>query len=329
MRKRLKQFISQKPIEVLYGGTVLLAVLLIAAGFYLAEHPVAVETLAAEEPCPPEPVHNISVTEPPVTDIWDAEVWAADFIRGVNASTGVTQLLEKTRDTEPPVISGELDKKSYIGDAIAYRRGVTVTDNRDKEVRLVVDSSDVDICTEGVYTVRYSATDSSGNQTVVYGTVTIVDVMREQVDEMADEVLADILTPDMTQRDQAYAIYTWVRNRMIYNNSRIKDNVPYAAYRGLRYGKGDCYIHYALAEVLLTRAGIGNIPIRRIAGTPTAHYWSLINVGDGWYHFDATPRVPGANGFMLTESEAEYITRISSIAGYYVYDKSLYPEVVP
>jgi transglutaminase-like putative cysteine protease len=243
-------------------------------------------------------------------------------------TTVVTSLLTLIRDTEPPVISGALDKSVFVGDTIAYRAGILLRDNRDKEVTLTVDSSAVNLRVEGVYTVIYTATDSSGNKATARGTVTVHSVTREQVDEMADGILTNLLTPDMTPREQIRAIYDWVRGHVNYSKGGIKDNVAFAAYRGLKYGTGDCYVYYATAEVLLTRAGINNLPIQNIETAVTRHYWSLVNLGDGWYHYDTTPHESNVNGFMITESEAQRPVPNRSRT-YYTYDKSLYPTVVP
>ncbi|MCL1806915.1 MAG: DUF5011 domain-containing protein [Oscillospiraceae bacterium] len=254
-------------------------------------------------------------------------------------TTSITSKLTLMRDTEPPVITGLLDKSMFLGDTIAYRFGITVTDNRDEEVELMVDSGAVDTRKEGVYPVIYSATDSSGNKTAVKGTVTVFEVTREQVDEMADEILEvifvkgeliddEFIEEEMTPYEKAFAIYQWVQDHIIYINSSIKDDPYYAAYRGFRDMTGDCYVHYAVSEILLTRAGIDNVPIERIPGQRAMHYWSLINLGEGWYHFDATPHESGGDGFYFTESQARALLKGRS-STYYTYDTELYPEVVP
>ena len=62
-------------------------------------------------------------------------------------------------------------------------------------------------------------------------------------------------------------------------------------------------------------------------GGPTSHYWNLVNCGDGWYHFDATPRsskMPYFVSFMFTDQEAaDYTARAGR--NYYTFDGSLYP----
>lgn len=241
----------------------------------------------------------------------------------------VTSVLWQKRDTEPPVIEGELDKAVCIGEAILYREGISVTDNRDEDVALIIDSSAVDPRTEGTYPVIYSATDESGNTSTAEGTLTVYDVSIEAVEEMAAEVLGRIINDNMTQYEKAQAIYRFVRSRISYGSGRIYDNVHYGAYRALRTGSGDCYSYYALSEVLLTAAGIENMPIQRRPGYPTRHFWNLVNFGEGWYHYDALQIRNRPTIF--TDSEAARITALPQFAGrgYYDYDETLYPEIVP
>ena len=243
-------------------------------------------------------------------------------------TAALTALLTLIHDTEPPVISGTLDKTIFTGDTIAYRAGVTVTDNRDAEVALKIDSDAVDPKKEGVYPVIYSATDSSGNTATVQGTVTVFDVTRKQVYEMADGILAKITNASMSLYNKAQAIYSWVLSNVSYVSTSIKDDTMLAAYRGLKDKRGDCFVFASVAELLLTRAEIDNIMLQRIPGQRATHYWSIINIGDGWYHFDTTPHQSGGSGFMLTESQALELAKKRS-STYYTYDKSLYPEVTP
>ena len=103
-----------------------------------------------------------------------------------------------------------------------------------------------------------------------------------------------------------------------------KGNWLRAAYEGLVDGKGDCYVYASTAKVLLTRAGITNMDIVKIP-SKTSHYWNLVNLGEGWYHFDTTPRKDHPTIFMWTEAQMmEYSARFN---GSHNYDHSLYPVV--
>ena len=66
--------------------------------------------------------------------------------------------------------------------------------------------------------------------------------------------------------------------------------------------QGDCYVFACTAKVLLTRAGITNMDIEKIPAK-TRHYWNLVDIGDGWYHFDTTPRKDGTIFFMWDDAK--------------------------
>ena len=57
-------------------------------------------------------------------------------------------------DTEPPVITGVTEQTIPAGTSVSYKRGVTVTDNHDEDVELVIDNSAVNLNEPGDYPVR-------------------------------------------------------------------------------------------------------------------------------------------------------------------------------
>jgi len=236
-------------------------------------------------------------------------------------------------DTTPPVISGELDKRVVVGGTISYRSGITVTDDYDTNVQLVIDSSQVNLNKAGTYTVIYSATDESGNKAEVNGTVIVSAIDMALVNELADGILAKIINNSMNQREKAKAIYNWVNAKMKYSASLSPREIAQAAYNCFTKGAGDCYTYMAASQVLLTRAGIKNKTVQRIPEAETTHYWNLVNTGNGWYHFDVCPTPGNAvtinQRFMFTESQAKkYTQTLKDREHYYDYDKSTVPEVV-
>ncbi len=227
-------------------------------------------------------------------------------------------------DKEAPVFSGITDKTVFIGDPVAYKKGVTVTDNRDKEVTFSVDNSAVNLNKEGTYTVTYTAKDSAGNIATKTAKleVKVFVVNEEAVNEVCDELLQQITNQSMTKREIAYEIYKWVRSNIDYSGDSDKSDWLAEAYRGMTKRFGDCFTYYAISQAMLTRAGIDNMEVRRVGGR-TKHYWNLVNCGDGWYHFDACPNKDHKASFLLTDQQAEELTKDRG-NNYYVYDKSLY-----
>ena len=256
-------------------------------------------------------------------------------------------------DTQPPVISGVKDLTVAVGESLSYRTGVTVTDNVDETVRLQVDSSGVNLSEPGEYQALYWAEDAAGNRAEVPVTVTVVaavtvddadtgatedvvesgnvEITQDGVNELADEILAEITTPGMSQREKALAIYNYVHNHIKYVGTSDKSSWLVGAYVGFTRGSGDCYNYFACSKALLTRAGIPNVDLTRVGGN-SRHYWQLVDVGSGYYHFDACPH-PNSYplySFLLTEEEVKAYTRqCSSIRkNYYVYDYDSCPVEV-
>ncbi|MCR5683633.1 MAG: transglutaminase family protein [Clostridiales bacterium] len=221
---------------------------------------------------------------------------------------------EENRDRVSPAINGT--------HAIHYTRGrplpdllkdVSAVDETDGEVPVEADDSAVNWDELGEYSVVYKAWDQSGN----YAQKTVkvfVDgyrgdpVMIETVEALADDVLAGLLTEDITDREKAERIYDWiVGHAHYYPSPEVIDTMgklPEAAYIGLTDGGGNCYTFFAMSEVLLTRAGIPNIPATL---DEPEHYWSLVRIDGEWLHFDATPAIsnPDFRLCLATDEEAE------------------------
>ena len=56
----------------------------------------------------------------------------------------------------------------------------------------------------------------------------------------------------------------------------------------------------------------------------SSHFWSLINLGDGWYHVDCTPRRNVGYFFMNTDAELEAYSVKNKNS--HIFDGSLYPQ---
>ena len=209
-------------------------------------------------------------------------------------------------DIEPPVIEGQLDKVVYAGTSVSFKTDVIVTDNVDTDIEVQVDSSKVDLDTPGEYTVVYTAADSMGNMDLKEGTITVIEQQytEEEVFALADEVLDEIITDDMSDYDKAHAIYVWVQGNIGYSESDERDDWLKGAYDGLKNRHGDCYTYFAVSKALLTRAGITNDDIEIVPTATRHHYWNVIDCGEGWRHFDTTPRLDKTfKGFYVTDEE--------------------------
>ena len=244
----------------------------------------------------------------------------------------VTAKLTVVADTVSPVFSPMEDLVVNLSQSVSYRKNVTATDDRDGEIPFQIDSGAVNLEEAGTYTITYTATDSSGNTTTVERKIHVMSelvVNQELVDEMAKEILAKILTDGMTPHEKIKKIYNHVRYTMAYSHSPEKD-IPSAAYKAMTKHKGDCYNHFAYAKVLLDNAGIDNIPVERYGGK-TSHFWLLVNIGTGWYHYDCTPQSEEDpfRCFMKTDAQVKAYARSRSDGrrDYYDIDYTKYPEL--
>ena len=231
-----------------------------------------------------------------------------------------------SKDTEAPELKGVEDLYVFIGDSVSYKKRVKVTDNCSYGLELNVDNDGVNLSVEGTYPITYVATDFAGNETSASCNVIVKkqDYSEDEVNALADKVLAKILNEDMTPYDKVQAIYNYTRRNIGYISHSEKGNWVRAAYEGLVDRQGDCYVYACTAKVLLTRAGITNMDIEKIPAK-TKHYWNLVDIGEGWYHFDTTPRKDGTVFFMWNEEDLMKYSETHNLS--HNYDHSIYPVV--
>lgn len=279
-----------------------------------------------------------------VTEIEDATAVTVAFRREPDLSFAGTQQVELVftdaggnetvetagltlyEDTEPPVIRGTKDLLIYVGDSVSYRKNVTAEDNCPEGLQLTVDTGSVNPKAEGVYPVVYTAVDAAGNTASVTIQLTVIERVYtiEEVNALADAALATIITPEMSDWDKAWAIYCYVRRNVGYINHSEKGDWVRAAYEGLARRQGDCFVYASTAKALLTRAGIKNMDIAKIP-TKREHYWNLVDVGEGWYHFDTTPRTDHTVFFLWTDADLMAYSALHYNC--HNYDRTLYPEI--
>ncbi|SFN81096.1 Ig-like domain (group 3) [Pseudobutyrivibrio sp. JW11] len=233
------------------------------------------------------------------------------------------------KDSTPPVITGVEPIEITQGDTVSYKKNVEVTDDLDPNPTLEVDSSEVNVDKRGTYNLTYTATDSAGNTTTETTTVKIVsakiaEATEENVNAMADAILAEIITDDMSQYDQAKAVFDWVVDNIQYSETAGIDDLYSAAYKGMHNRIGDCTVKQKTAEVMLNRLGIKNMEIEKIRDT-RGHYWLLIDIGEGWYHYDPNLQLDGTKIFYWHDADLwEYSNAHHNTHNY---DPSKYPTI--
>ena len=245
-----------------------------------------------------------------------------EYLLNVTSPTGRRTVVLTVVDTTPPVIEGLDDITVYVGESVAYRKNITLTDNGgDEGLVLSVDSTAVNTSAEGAYTVIYTATDAAGN--TVSETVSVY-VKTQNVNEKllfdgVERVCAEILTADMSKEDQLRAVYAYVQGNISYVNHSDKTDWIGEAYNGLFVtGSGDCFTYFAAAKAFLTYLDIQFIELQRAPGlTEETHYWMLVNISDTpgvrtWYHYDATRLRAQYNhsGCLLTDKQAQAYNKV-------------------
>ena len=241
----------------------------------------------------------------------------------------VTAALTIVADQLAPEIQGVKNLETYVEDSIAYRSGITVTDDQDPAPLLEIDNSQVDLSTPGDYTVTYTATDHAGNVTTATANVKVYPKKDDHVDPETiyaaiDKILAKFIREDMTPRQKVEAVYCWVQMHTKYANHSEKDDWLQAAYKFYITRKGDCYSYFALNKLMLQRLGIPTIDVVKVKNFPedTNHFWLMASIdgGETWYHVD---NVWSMNLCLATDAQLDESSAKANNC--FNRDRSLYP----
>lgn len=263
------------------------------------------------------------VTEPDWDTEGEQEVEIILTDRAGNSTT-VKATAVISPDKTAPTIYAARDRYCYVGEAVAYFKEVFAVDNADPEPELTVDKSKVNAKKVGEYDVTYTAKDHEGNSSSVTVKFKFIEnkITDEKLNAEVDKVLGRILTDDMSLEQQAYAIFDYVYSNVIYTGDSDKTDWKAEAYRGLTKGAGDCFTFYATTYALLQKIDCQVLSVERLNGR-TQHFWCLVNLGTGWYHFDACNVGPEhLRCFMKTSEEL-----VKYSVQYWRFDTSLYPQV--
>ncbi|MDR1821155.1 MAG: DUF5011 domain-containing protein [Oscillospiraceae bacterium] len=244
-------------------------------------------------------------------------------------TTELSARLTIKRDAAAPKILGTRHLSVMKGEKIAYRRGVIIKDNSGAALDFTVDSSGVDINTPGKYKVIYRAEDLAGNVSSITRTVRVDATDVSLVDEYVDAAIEALaLTGSETGDELLHAVYDYVRAYLKFATNQSDDGLYQLAYQAFKTGKADCRGYLAMSSVLFDRLGIEN----REVHTPS-HKWNIVKIDGKWWFYDATERFwEDGQTYKFGRKRAEELTqKHAKMVGrdpfYYVYDKTLYPDV--
>lgn len=143
--------------------------------------------------------------------------------------------------------------------------------------------------------------------------------------EIAGGIIDEVITPEMTDREKAEALYAYVTENVSYDYRYYSDraSMPYAstvALGALRDGVAVCGGYSHAFETLLDMCGIENYTVSGVSGGEY-HAWNYVVLdGEGWY-CDPTADRGGARGHFLVTADG-----LESL-GSYEWDEQLYPRL--
>ena len=258
--------------------------------------------------------YSPSVNQTDNLELIKIEVYSGKALHIYNVSDNKYEFKWGTKDTKAPKITGWVKEKSYSGHGDAYRtyysdrknsysfkEHVTATDSRDGKVKVTVDTSKINWNKTGKYKIYYHAVDEAGNKASSWAKVQVI--VPGAAEAAADKILASITRKSWSKEKKARRIYSYVKGHMSYVHNASHPNWRSSGLNGFRYRSGDCYTYYSASRLLLSRAGISNIMINRYPTNRGRHYWNLVYVHDGWYHFDTTPRVRDRRFCLWTDAQ--------------------------
>lgn len=114
----------------------------------------------------------------------------------------------------------------------------------------------------------------------------------EEIDRLADEVLADCIRDGMTQQEKAVAIYTVITDRVKYDRRYYTDlsSMPYdsqTAYGALHNDLAICGGYAQAIQVLFEKVGIPCLTVQGQMGSEN-HMWNIAKIDGVWLYYDAT-----------------------------------------
>lgn len=251
-----------------------------------------------------------------------------------NVSAKCKSVMTVIKDSTPPTFESIPELSAYVGEAIAYRKNLVVTDNCSGPVEINVNTDNVNSERAGDYAVYFTATDAAGNRATAQSVVHVYDnrVSEEQLNAKVDALLLSLVSDADTTENKLRKVYDYLQTNIAYTSDSDKSDWVRAAYDGLFVsGGGDCFTYFAAAKAILRRLGIPFYEIQRTPGAAEGtHYWLMVNIGTPdtpkWYHYDCTRLRAAYNhsGCLLTDKQVAAYNKVRS--GFYAYNKSNYPQ---
>lgn len=158
---------------------------------------------------------------------------------------------------------------------------------------------------------------------------TYTDEQIREIDAVVDELMASLLTSEMTEEEKIKTIHDYIINNTKYDKDR-SDNKIKKYHSDIAYGA--LIEHYAICggyadsmKIFLDRLGIENFKI-----ASENHIWNFVKVNGDWYHLDLTWDDPVTDtGEDILEYDYFLITTdelLEKENDQHIYDKRVYIE---
>jgi len=233
--------------------------------------------------------------------------------------------LEKDKVSYPKNTWKQIDGAWYHFDGNGYVQTGWYTENVDAKAHLyfLKDSGEM-ACGEvlNLDEEYFYTFDENG---ILTGKEPVKSEKERELERLASQIVAQLVSENMTKREKATAIYQWIQSHIGYISTSDKSDWVAEGIRGLKTRRGDCFTYYAVSRAMLDAAGIENLPVYPKEGYHV-HYWNLIHVEGGWYHFDTTPRVSGAKFCIVTNAQYDALSN-ARYSTKYLENGFTYPEM--
>nr|WP_295683532.1 stalk domain-containing protein [uncultured Lachnoclostridium sp.] len=159
----------------------------------------------------------------------------------------------------------------------------------------------------------------------------------EKAKKAAQEILAKIITPDMTDLEKVIAVNDYLIQNTTYTSG------DYSIYGPILDGTGVCQGYAFSAELLLNMAGVNCTRIQGYAGIGSKeltndildalgymgnlHEWNLVEIDGNWYHLDITFSDGTVNGEESFQNAYQYfLLSDTEISDDHIWRKTFYKE---
>ena len=288
-------------------------------GTFYTKHPLSPEALVSAAD-----VDEVSLTYVAEPD-WNSAGEQSFRVRAADPSGNESVIdlsLTLLTDNIAPKLYGVVDRTCYVGEPVLYFREAYAEDDVDGPLEPQVDS-EVIPSQPGSYAVTYTVADLSGTTVSMSCTYTLVTptTSEDELDELVEAALKKIIKPNMVKAEQLKAVFDYVQKRIRYTGTSDKTDWRKEAVRGLSKRKGDCFTYYSVTRALLDKLEIPYMSVSRLGGA-SDHYWLIVNIGTGWYHFDTLINNSGIKCFMWNEQQAKLRSTY-----YYRFAEEEYPPI--